>query len=64
MCVSDPYKLAKSADDFSASGLGQSMWQVILGRAISGSGGSGAASIGLVLVTGEFHCGRFTKICL
>ncbi|KAM0811117.1 putative Major facilitator superfamily domain-containing protein [Seiridium cardinale] len=32
-------------------GLAQSMWQVILGRAISGSGGSGMASIGLVLVT-------------
>ncbi|KAH8664200.1 major facilitator superfamily transporter [Xylariales sp. PMI_506] len=32
-------------------GCAQSMWQVILGRVISGSGGSGMASIGLVLVT-------------
>ncbi|ETS79763.1 hypothetical protein PFICI_09616 [Pestalotiopsis fici W106-1] len=32
-------------------GLAKSMWQVILGRAISGSGGSGMASIGLVLIT-------------
>lgn len=35
------------------SGCAQSMWQVILGRAISGSGGSGMASLGMVLVTGE-----------
>ncbi|KAH6652139.1 major facilitator superfamily domain-containing protein [Truncatella angustata] len=32
-------------------GLAPSMWQVLLGRAISGSGGSGLASIGLVLMT-------------
>ncbi|KAI1856112.1 hypothetical protein JX265_011827 [Neoarthrinium moseri] len=32
-------------------GMGQSMWQVVLGRVISGSGGSGMSSIGLVLIT-------------
>ncbi|KAI0123937.1 major facilitator superfamily transporter [Xylariales sp. AK1849] len=32
-------------------GIAQTMWQVILGRAISGSGGSGMTTIGLVLVT-------------
>ncbi|KAI0020297.1 MFS general substrate transporter [Xylariomycetidae sp. FL0641] len=32
-------------------GVSQKMWQVILGRVISGSGGSGMSSLGLVLTT-------------
>ncbi|KAJ8111106.1 hypothetical protein ONZ43_g5704 [Nemania bipapillata] len=32
-------------------GLSQSMWHVILGRILSGSGGSGMGSLGLVLTT-------------
>lgn len=34
-------------------GLGQTMWQVILGRAVTGSGAAGMASLGLVLITGK-----------
>ncbi|KAI1086070.1 MFS general substrate transporter [Rostrohypoxylon terebratum] len=33
------------------SGVGQSMWQVILGRVISGSGGAGLMSLAAVIIT-------------
>lgn len=34
-------------------GVGRTMWQVVLGRVISGSGGSALNVLGLLLVTGR-----------
>ena len=36
------------------SGAGQSMWQVIVGRVISGSGGAGLTSLAAVIIAGKF----------
>ncbi|KAH7033705.1 major facilitator superfamily domain-containing protein [Microdochium trichocladiopsis] len=38
-------------------GLGQTMWEVILGRLISGSGGAGMTVLAAVIITGEFPPG-------
>lgn len=40
-------------DAFLRSGVGQSMWQVIVGRVISGSGGAGMMALAAVIITGE-----------
>lgn len=35
------------------SGVGQAMWQVVLGRVISGAGASGMAGLVSILITGR-----------
>jgi len=37
------------------SGLGREMWQVILGRAISGIGGAGTITVAAVIIAGTVH---------
>lgn len=37
----------------SCSGLGGQMWQVILGRAVTGVGGAGIVILASVIITGE-----------
>lgn len=34
-------------------GVGQTMWQVVLGRIVSGAGASGMSALVSVLITGE-----------
>lgn len=41
------------------SGLGREMWQVILGRAISGIGGAGTMTVAAVIITGMFEMHMF-----
>ena len=38
------------ADD--TSGIGQTLWMVILGRAISGIGGAGIMTVSSIIITG------------
>jgi hypothetical protein len=52
VCEDDAVQTEPRAELFS-SGVSQSMWHVVLGRVLSGSGGSGMASLVLVLTTGN-----------
>jgi MFS family permease len=38
----------------SFSGIGQELWQVILGRVITGLGGAGMVTMAAVIITGKF----------
>ena len=54
--------------DYELRGVGQTMWQVILGRVISGAGAAGMAGLVSILITGRprsnmvrLKCRRLTK---
>lgn len=38
----------------SFSGVGRELWQIILGRAITGLGGAGMVTMAAVIITGQF----------
>lgn len=45
------------------SGIGQTYWQVILGRIVAGCGASGMVSLASIIITGEFAI-LFSKIAV